>query len=338
MVKLIHLLLLSFLAGLLSCSSCSTDENEGRDTLLDKEYTFIVGILAADSIDDYRHEIFVGRIRPIAKDEHIPSGEDPWSYLVTITMHNFYLATVEGDDGSAIVSIHKSTGDSVLMQSVGNGLYRDVDNQLNTLPATTYQLKVYSNGNYYEAQTTTPGYFRSNIQNDTVTVPIQSWFDIYKGSITFPMTTSLGAFFYRDWVTTKIFDNSNQLIFQADAIDHFFNSSEANIFLSMDSSCIRDSLVRCYAEKSHEIVAVDANYAKIYRAGGTFTGTLSWFNWFDQYNSLPVKTLSFRSSIQGTEPVGGVFGSIYRIRKNYIVRPVLSIAKTNLMTLESQKL
>ncbi|MBL7993858.1 hypothetical protein JNM05_00660 [bacterium] len=300
----------------IACFGCERKPED--ESFLDKEYTFIVGLITPDTLRDYRHEVFVGKIKPVVTDDHVPESEDPWNYLVTRTMHSYYRAKVAGTSG-AVVSIINDQGDSVLFTEIKEGIYQDVNNALQIEPQKTYRLNVYVNDRWYTGTTTTPGNFRHFGPADGDTVDFQA--TKYKGSTSdtntyivnqqLPLTSSLGASFYRH----RVIDIRNGL--QHVSIDHFMDARDALIYLVFSLLQSSPYSFDYLVEERMEITAIDPNYAKMYRPGGSYVGTKDWSGWFDQQNPFPVNPILDHSTIGGDEDVAGVFGSYNRITLHY---------------------
>ncbi|MBX7150746.1 hypothetical protein K1X84_03830 [bacterium] len=134
-----------------SCTSCF---KEYKDSLLEKEYDVVMGILAPDSATDfkrtYKTEVFVGKMIPVNHGDifHITGAEDPVLHELLLATRQLYFCKYEFDD-EAEVSID-GEDQHVTLTSVGNGIYRDVNDELKIKSLKKYNLKV-RNGNGKEA-------------------------------------------------------------------------------------------------------------------------------------------------------------------------------------------
>lgn len=294
-----------FTLGVLAGSGCSRENPVVyKRSTLDREYTFIVGILTPDSLRTYRQEVFVGTIKPQDYPPPATLGLDSIVNRVILTMRGGYYAEV--DTGKpAKVSVEDDAGKVVEFRSVGNGYYRDIDSALRVRANGRYKLRVEYDGDIYTGETTVPGDFKltNAADGDTVIVPQ----GVAGGGYTtwlygLQWTPSSGAAFYRVTSTQDYIDFWT--------MDHTFRPGDCALAFSFDSG-------RVVSATKVRIEAPDSNYAKIYRPGYSYTYSDDWEKWFKDHGDLP---LSERTSIHGPGNIGGVFGSMNMVKAAFIAR------------------
>ncbi|MEQ9423579.1 MAG: hypothetical protein RJQ09_04115 [Cyclobacteriaceae bacterium] len=159
------------LATLMPLAACE-DEESGNGTKINHKYDLILGFLVPDEDRLSPTEVFVGYLKPF----------NPGSYLVAVAEDSFlreqifeyvdvYRADAIGYE-DAEISISSET-QTINLENVGSGIYRDVRNELRVSTGATYSLRIERPKDLvYTDQVTVPGdVLITNISaNDTVIV------------------------------------------------------------------------------------------------------------------------------------------------------------------------
>ncbi len=289
--------------------ACSDDLSDCSESFLGQNYhSFVVGVLTPDEFREYAQEVFVGSIHcSNTNAPPTPLGDDELVNRVLLTMRAHYLAEIRSR-ADAEVSISDEYGNTVQLEHVGNGFYRDVDYKLHVKALNTYHLRVEYDGESFTGSTTVPGPFEitNTFENDT----LRSFLHQIEGRPKptpfwrLDHTASEGAVFYRYEI---------------------YKSSLG--FTIIDNTFVNDGLLLSYLFKndveavssSVRAEAVDSNFANMYHSGGTSIATNEWFAWHDEQTRKP---LHERSNIEGLGTPVGVFGSSQQAAKvNFVVLP-----------------
>ncbi|MBX7150747.1 hypothetical protein K1X84_03835 [bacterium] len=135
---------ITLIALVIGCTSCFKEYK--TDSLLEKEYDVVMGILAPDSATDfkrtYKTEVFVGKMIPVNHGNifHITGVEDPVLYELLLATRQLYFCKYEFDDDAEVFI--DGEDQHVKLTSVGNGIYRDVNGELKVLSSRSYKLAV----------------------------------------------------------------------------------------------------------------------------------------------------------------------------------------------------
>lgn len=282
-------------AGLIGGCGDTVSNNHFERSTLDREYTFVVGVLVPDSARNYSQEIFVGTIRPNDNPPAAPLGGDSLVNRVLRTVRYEYVAEIlPGPD--AVVTIANGNGEAIRLEPIGNGFYRDTQNRLSVRNGERFRLNVDQDGTLYTAETTVPPAFHINglSDGDTVSVPYD-----HVPSQTDPIpflhlswTASPGSFFYRIAALRSDVPYAT--------LDHTFEPDDSGLAFPLEKGAGRLSRTVLTIE------APDTNYAMIYVPNTTFTYSDAWEMW---YNGQAAKKLGERSSVSGKNQPAGVFGS-----------------------------
>jgi hypothetical protein len=283
-----------------SCSSCE-EKSKATDSYLDKPYTFIVGILTPDSLREYAQEIFVGRIIP---DDNPPTavfGNDEIVNLVIGTMRSWYFAEVR-PYADAEVSVTDELGNRVAFDYIDNGYYRDSDRERQVYPEQRYYLEVKRGDDIFTSETKVPQQFTlTNVAPGDTVLPTLGPSGVY--GFWLQWTKSLGSFFYRFYALTNEAGSAR--------LGHTFSENDYG-----QPFFFKDTTLGGVARIDLQALAVDTNYARIYRPGNLFAGSNEWMEWFESQNELP---LPERSNITGKN-VTGVFGSFAQVKLTFYGR------------------
>jgi len=299
--------------GLCLISSCGNNDKTEDSPYLEKDYEYIVGILVPDSFCAYRHEIFVGKMLdirvPSSEVDTTHYGEDPMLYTQNLVTWHFYRGKIAGNTGAVVEISDLTDNKTVSFLSIGNGIYQDVNNQLEVKALHVYRLNVSKDGNTFHAQTTVPGDFEvSNInEGDTVAAVgvRQSYF--YLADYPPHWTSSQGKFFYR--TDHKIFKYSSPII------NHVYNPPG---FFTVTLDTV-NYILPFTSNGWIQVTALDTSYGRMYSPEATSTAPVDLLTYISNQETTP---LPERTNIQGNEVVG-VFGSVNRTKRiNFYMRVV----------------
>lgn len=306
------------LALLITLSSCFKEYN--TDSLLQKKYDVVISILAPDTaihyVRNYPVEVFVGRIIP--SDIHnifvIEGMQDSVLMRLMEDTRKWYLIYYEYDV-AAKVSIRDSI-QNVQLAYVGNGIYRDVNNELNIRSMHTYTLTVEKNdGRTFTSNTTVPG----EITIDSINGIPSSFDTLYvspdsKGGKDYPYRiSSISEPFY-----------------------YIMVSKSSNFSITRFAYLFKDEIVNIaifkYLDRPIPFVHIKDEIGAINKDFGTFAHPASNYSFSERYGrlleSLENKSISENSNIQGKDVVG-VFGAYNATRKEYVVKAITGNNLTN---------
>jgi len=141
---------------LCGCSGCTDDKKKPYEGFLDKDREFVIAHVAPDEDRINPVEVFVGRLLTIVPDS--TDGANIQDYLLKIQLRQFqneYYALLKyHDDAQVFIT---SSGQTVELQNVGKGTYRDVSNALHISALQTCTLKVTRpGGKVYQAMVRVP--------------------------------------------------------------------------------------------------------------------------------------------------------------------------------------
>lgn len=297
-------------------SSCDWVDGIYEEPVLDKEYDFIVGLLAPDSLRTHPHEIFVGRIKPNINASRPLSGLDTQVNRQLNGVRNTYTCDVIGRDDAQVL-VRSADGQEVVFASVGNGFYRDVQNALRVQHRQTYHLEVRYEGKVLSGMTTVPDRVRiqSPRHNDTLNLPTQGGiqfvqFDINRSPV-------WGAMMYRSFV--KHFNFNENLRFYS----FLPNRGNTAIMTMPDQTPTQFNFLTA------TVHAMDSNYTWLYEPwvddADSPTGYAipspeeipNWSKWFREQSR---RRIAERSTITGTADGVGVFGSCSEARLSFVIR------------------
>ncbi|HNF85150.1 MAG TPA: hypothetical protein PKO47_01120 [bacterium] len=292
---------------------CSCNDAPEGSPYLDKDYNYIVGILVPDSFRTYRQEIFVGKMLDILVHSNevdtAQYGEDPVLHIQNLVTWHDYRGKIVGTTGASVEVIDITDNESVTFQDIGNGIYRDVNEQLHVHPLHRYSLKVTTTEKAFTAETTVPGDFQiSNInEDDTLTVVAIKRSYYYSANYPPYWTSSQGKFFYRtDHLTSQFFINF---------INHVY---EPPGFFTVTPDTVNYQLPFIFSGWI-QVMALDTNYGRMYSPEETSTAPIDLLTYISNQETTP---LPERTNIKGKEAVG-VFGSLNRTKRvNFYMKVV----------------
>lgn len=153
---------LAFIQSIVIFSGCigCFDEHDEKPSLrrkLDKDYEFVIGHVMPDEDRTYPIEVFVGRLLVPRPDTL--NNANIQETLLKIQLRQFqneYLSTLSYHDDAQVFI---TAGDQTIeLQYVGRGTYRDIANALHISNLQTCSLKVIRpGGKIYQALVTVPG-------------------------------------------------------------------------------------------------------------------------------------------------------------------------------------
>ncbi len=291
---------------LIGCKDDSVSDTFRRSTL-DREYTFVVGVLTPNSERSYPQEVFVGRIIPNDDPPTPVLGKDSIVNRVLKTMRYEYFAEIQPGP-SATVWIEDDNGIRHQLQNVGNGFYRDSDNALHVKHSGHYRLVVKQDGETFLAETTVPERFTitAPLDGDTVVVPFSHVPHLTDSMqlLNILWTPSNKAAFYR------IAAQRSDVEFTT--LDHTFLPSDSKLAYPFTLNHLLS------AQTWLQIEAIDSNYAAMYAPTTSYTYSDAWEQW---YKGQAEQRLGKRSSVSGNQNVAGVFGSFAQARVAFTAVP-----------------
>lgn len=300
--------------GVCMITSCACNDDKIDDSpYLSQDYNYIAGILVPDSFRNYRQEIFIGKILDIRvhSDEVDTTryGEDSILYIQNLLTWHFYRGKIIGRTGAAVEMIDLNSNETVILQDIGNGIYRDVDNQMAIMPSHTYQLNVTIDGNTFYGQTTVPGNFQISNINEGDTVTAVGKLEGYYYAADYPpyWTNSQGKFFYR--TDHKIFKYTYAIINHVYNPPGFFTVTLDTVNYTLPFTSIGWI----------QATALDSNYGRMYSPEATSTAPVDLLTYISNQETTP---LPERTNLHGKDVVG-VFGSLNRTKRvNFYMRVV----------------
>jgi len=302
--------LLSFIfLALIACNDQNSDDDDYSEWLLDKKYDFIVGVLSADSLRDHPQEIFVGKAKPNVEAPPVALGEDEVMNRVLLTMRQWYFAEITGKTDAEVWVEHENA-EKVQFTHIEDGIYRDINNNLNILPTHKYKLTVNYDDKVYSGNTVVPGGFDFlNVDNGDSLIPYLEYFDDgtpwkWGLDIKFSEPSSMSIYkIKKEWME----ESPTWAIFE-----QLKGDGQIYVFYALPSDTT-------FVTRKFDLTvdALDSNYAFLYRPGETHSASEEFFEWYDAQNA---KTLGERSTVYGGANVGGVFGSFNRAKVTFYVR------------------
>ncbi len=283
--------------------SCSLFEEE---LPLDGKYDFVVGVLTPDTLRQYQQEIFVGRIKPDNNPPQPPLGKDEVVNRVVQTARDKYWAIVTGKDDAKVFVIDEE-GHRVEFTNVGDGYYRDINDELKVYPLKKYELEVQYQDKLYTSETTVPGDFEilSDFQEgDSIIAPPVTYHspsghieDLY--TLFLKWSESKETFLYRITMKKGEFGDNLYLFQSLSVLD-----SLPTFFAYVLSDTVQFQQPNSLSNL--EIEAIDQNYGNLYRPGSNWGAGGGFDSWYDKQEDKPIKE---RSNISGSKNVVGCFGS-----------------------------
>lgn len=270
------------------------------DLPLGKPYDFIAGVLTPDSLRDFPNEIFVGKIFPHEDPPVQPLCENEILNLVVLAARSYFAIVIGKDD--AKVFVEDENGKKVEFKNVGNGFYRDENNELKVEQLKKYKLEVLYDNKTYTGETIVPGNFeiKNEIsEGDTIEIPRVEG---DSGGIFYPeFTESKNAFLYRIAMQkSEDFFLGHSLKAEPGYSGFWFGALAPPVY-----------------ETDLRISAIDSNCAAFYTPGNMYGGTADFHKWFKERDLIPITK---RSTIKGGKNVAGCFGSYNqdKIEKFYV--------------------
>lgn len=300
------------LISLVSWSGCSKEEREPiNKSLLEKDYDFVMGLAVPDSVREFPTEVFVGRL--IAKiPDRVVWGNIQDTFLMTQVwrVQNTYLAGMEYHDDATVII--KSENQSIALTWVGNGTYRDANNELHIEPLKKYTLEVRRGNRFYSDETTVPGSmtFTSVAKQDTYDVFVKKehssnpscW-----GYHPVQWTPSAGAMFYR----SRVFYDWPRM--GRPSLDASFRAYDAKAI-----AIVEECSNRTYINTRWTALAFDSTLAIIYQREG-LAADQDMFDFLDYWDGYHLK---YRSNLNahGAKDVVGNFGAYNAVSTEFTLR------------------
>lgn len=300
-----------FLSGCFGCQ-----KNSEKDSpWLDRDYDFVLGFAIPDEDRIVPTEVFVGRmIDRVPEDITIRDGmQDTFLLKLVQAYQAWYTCSFEYHD-SAEVTI-TSDSQSVLLQPVGYGTYRDTRDELQIAPLGTYILDVrLPNGRHYSKSVTVPGDI--NVTNfapgdtlfaqpkrETPTSPICVMLH--------PITHNTVSFahLYRHW-------NWNDGPGEKDPPLIYFNLHPDGQLIPVVSEPCSSQTVQHF---DWTILAMDSSASRFYRSEGFIAGNKDVFDLLDYYDYGPIENRSSLNTHGVTDAVGN-FGAFNMVRLSFVVK------------------
>lgn len=153
------LLFISFIGSILGGCNCNPEKVDESSRFLDHDYDFVLGFAVPDEDRLVLTEIFVGKILDHPVDElYLRGFQDSFLWEQVQRYYNWYQGEIiYHDDAGVTIS---SETQSVKLEPVGYGIYRDVNNELHIESLKTYSLEVKRPGNrLYTSDVIVPGDF-----------------------------------------------------------------------------------------------------------------------------------------------------------------------------------
>ncbi len=294
--------------------SCSLFEEE---LPLDGKYDFVVGVLTPDTLRQYQQEIFVGRIKPDNNPPQPPLGKDEVVNRVVQTARDKYWAIVTGKDDAKVFVIDEE-GHRVEFTNVGDGYYRDINDELKVYPLKKYELEVQYQDKLYTSETTVPGDFE--ILNEIFAADTVTLFKEFSESCNcyhYPLYLKWEESKYSNLYRIEMIKGFSPILYLGHSLSSVKDNSYGTFFGAL--ATINGEAHQQLDKTNLKIIAIDKNYTNLYRPGSNYAGTTEFYDWYDKQEDKPIKE---RSNISGSKNVVGCFGS-YNQRRigDFIVVP-----------------
>lgn len=304
--------LLIYFLFILDFLSCSNDKDKGS-YFLDKDYDFILGFAVPDEDRLAPTEVFVGRmIDKVPESITFRSGAlDSFLLHQVQRYQGWYHFTLKFHD-DAEVSI-SSEGQKIKLEYRGNGIYRDVNNELHIEPLGTYLLEVKRPGNrLYTQFVTVPGNFDFiNIHAEDTVGPIfpkQASDGFCYALYPIICSWSQGAYLYRAKTSTDV---ESPFKDKANYYSGFEPDKDA-IFISYKSDVLSDTIRSAF----WETIAFDSSASRFYQAESPMGLDDDVDDFYTYWNQGPIARRNGMNT-HGADDVVGNFSAYNAIRTHF---------------------
>ncbi|MBL7961611.1 hypothetical protein JNL27_15360 [bacterium] len=307
-----------FMGFILDACSCNHEKKDEGSRFLEHDYDFVLGFAVPDEDRLVLTEVFVGRILDHPVDElYLRGMQDSFLWEQVQRYYSWYQGEIIYHE-DAEVTISSET-QSVKLQHVGYGTYRDVNNALHIEALKEYMLEVKRPGNrLYTASVIVPGDFEIlNVhEGDTVgpVLPKRLFSQpiCYSGVQLIWGVSSL-AQLYR----SKTFYDSG-----ARALDDFFvpyvkGASFRNDDLGVNAFYDEENNNDTIRYFDHEILALDTSASIFYQSEGLGLGP-AVDSFLSYWNSGNIEKRSGLNT-HGAKDVIGNFGAYNAARIHFWV-------------------
>jgi hypothetical protein len=278
------------------------------DSMLDREYDVVMAVLTPDSAKGFLRafpvEVFVGRMIPVNQNNRfeVKGFENPDLHRLVLCTRQHYFCKYEYYD-DARVEI-ETEGQKILLEGVGNGVYRDIGNTLHVRSNQTYFLNVVmEDGRTISSSTRVPDDIEIlEPKADTIYDHILD--DDIGDTVLVRWTSNRKPFYWNDI-------SGGISVYEFDTVTTPWNPYVDN----------KDTLK--YVDFPIEVRAINADLGHFYAPCEAYSESLEFW---DFEKTLYTGAIRSRSNITGKDVVG-VFGAYNLTRQHHVIIPVWKTSK-----------
>ena len=258
-------------------------------------------IIIPETDREFPNLVFVGEAQWKQAPRLPRLSSDPILNRVMLTMRAWYSLELDGTEDVRVV-MRNEEGQELAATGIGDGFY-ELPSTMPVKHGSVYQVEAQIGDRSLKGKTRIPERISLDeaFREDTLIVHEECHPVSKERRWLLPVTwnRSSHALFYRT--------EAKKGYTTATMLDHSFQPSSM-IAYSLQAR----GLTAC--STSLVVEAIDSSYAKIYRAGGTFTFTSEFDKWFRKQNEM---TIEGRSNVFGDQALG-VVGSVSRAQVEFV--------------------